>query len=217
LLTAIKNMQTAGGIVEMHGDTHQYDSVVNPYTGVSADDYEFFRVEPVGTTGTDVVGPVTEDSTSWCTTKINAGLAEFTAAGLTKPTGWNTPHYLASAADYAVFKSTFKYNLDRGMYFVTSGGDLYWIQQPIPFTTTDINGMLRYPETLGFCDPTGLSGTVWGPTQIIAAAKTMLAISGGWASFYFHPYIPAADLTQIINGIKALGYTFVNPTTAALP
>ena len=40
-----------------------------------------------------------------------------------------------------------------------------------------------------------------------------LAVTQGVASFFFHPTYPLSYLQQIVAGIKALGYTFVGPTS----
>ena len=48
--------------------------------------------------------------------------------------------------------------------------------------------------------------------NVIATAQNNLVIRDGVTSFYFHAYNPASELTKIINGVKAAGYTFVAPT-----
>src|SRR5580704_4926995 len=51
------------------------------------------------------------------------------------------------------------------------------------------------------------------PADIIHNAQVNLAVTQGVASFFFHPTYPLSDLQQIVAGIKALGYTFVSPTS----
>ena len=36
-------MVSKGGTLIEHGNTHQYSNVANPYSGVSGDDFEFYR------------------------------------------------------------------------------------------------------------------------------------------------------------------------------
>jgi len=43
-LETLKYMESRGGQLVSEGYTHQYDRGPNPYTGVTGDDYEFFRV-----------------------------------------------------------------------------------------------------------------------------------------------------------------------------
>lgn len=47
--------------------------------------------------------------------------------------------------------------------------------------------------------------------DLIASAKANLAVRDGFASFFYHPYYPVQPLKDTIDGIKALGYTFVSP------
>ena len=49
------------------------------------------------------------------------------------------------------------------------------------------------------------------PSVIIANAQAELAVRQGVASFFFHPYYDVSYLQQIVQGIQALGYTFVSP------
>ena len=43
MVGALKYMQTHGGTLLEHGYTHQFGNVANPYDGVSANDFEFYR------------------------------------------------------------------------------------------------------------------------------------------------------------------------------
>ena len=53
------------------------------------------------------------------------------------------------------------------------------------------------------------------PADIIANAQANLVVRDGFASFFWHPFLVSdpragtAHLPQIVQGIKALGYTFV--------
>ena len=48
-------------------------------------------------------------------------------------------------------------------------------------------------------------------TDLIQAAQANLVVRDGVASFYFHPYHDLAVLQEIVEGIRAAGYTFVGP------
>jgi len=37
-------MQQMGGVLIHHGYTHQYSNIANPYTAVTGDDCEFYRI-----------------------------------------------------------------------------------------------------------------------------------------------------------------------------
>ena len=92
-------MQQRSGTILMHGYTHQYSNVKNPYSAVSADDYEFYRAHVDTTNDVVLDGPVAEDSTDWAMQRIVAGLQQFDAAHITRPTIFEWPHYAASDLD----------------------------------------------------------------------------------------------------------------------
>ena len=59
------------------------------------------------------------------------------------------------------------------------------------------------------------------PADVIANAQANLVVRDGFASFFWHPYLVSdpragtAHLRQIVQGIKALGYTFVSASSVA--
>jgi hypothetical protein len=38
-------------------------------------------------------------------------------------------------------------------------------------------------------------------------------VRDGFASFYFHPFFDLSMLRETVDGIRALGYTFVSPAS----
>ncbi|MGI5527600.1 DUF2334 domain-containing protein [Streptomyces syringium] len=217
LVAAIKYMLERGAVLMNHGNTHQYGNVANPYNGVTGDDFEFFRAHVDA--GDNVVydGPVPEDSTAWAQSRVTAGLAAFTAAGLPKPTLWTTPHYAASATDYRVFGKNFSARLERSLYFAgtLSGGTVNpsrYIGQFFPYAVKDVYGTTVLPENLGNYEPEPYNNhPARLPADLINSAKANLAVRDGVASFFYHPYFAVGPLKQTIEGIRALGYTFVAP------
>lgn len=233
VVAALKYMQSKGGTLIEHGYTHQYSNVANPYDGVSADDAEFYRAQCSSTQNppysfdspcpnTDWVvwtGPLSGDSQSWAANRAKTGQALFTAAGLTKPTIWETPHYFASAADYAGIDSVYSTRYERENFVggQLSGGTLNYSHifgQFFPYVVHDVYGEKIIPEDLGNYEDTEENNNPPRlPADIIANAQADLAVTQGVASFFFHPYYPLTDLEQIVAGIKGLGYTFVAPTS----
>lgn len=212
---ALKYMIGRGAQLVMHGYTHQYDSVTNPFTGATGDDYEFFRVTYDAQTNLVDYMPVAEDSRPWVLGRIRAGLREFQHARLT-PVAWETPHYAASALDYGVFAENFPLTIQRVLYF-DSGG--HTAGQFFPYTIErDVYGQKIIPENLGNVDP-----EQWHqypprlPQDLIRAARRNLVIRDGWASGFFHPYLDLAYLRELIQGIKALGYTYVPVSDTVAP
>ncbi len=203
----LKYLVAKGGQMVMHGYTHQYDSTPNPYTGVSGDDYEFFRVTMDANTNIVDYMPVPEDSMSWAQNRINAGLQEFKQSGLT-PVAWETPHYAASAVDYPVFASHFALTMQRVLYFDTSG---HSAGQFFPYTIEqDSYGQRIMPENLGNIDPAPwFSFPARLPDDLIRAARKNRVVRDGWAAAFFHPYLELSYLQDVVRGIQALGYTYV--------
>jgi len=215
-VAALHYMVARGGSLVMHGYTHQYDSVLNPYTAATRDDFEFYRVffdvhgDPV------FDGPVPEDSEEWVQARLDLGLAEVAECGL-EVVAWETPHYTASALDYRVFADNFDATLQRVFY---SGrheptDTFYYLDQLFPYVIhADVYGQKIVPENIGHVDPVG-----WGyleprmPADVVRAAQKNLVVRDGWASAYFHPFLDLDLLADLVEGIKGLGYTFVPLTS----
>lgn len=209
----LQYMQSEGAQLIMHGVSHQYDSVPNPVNGVSADDVEFFRVETDASGNQVPIGPVSEDSASWVSNRIASGFSMFTSAGFKKPTGWNSPHYYGTPTDYKEFAKDFTYSLDRVLTFAKDqNGNLQYLVQYAPYVIQDEYGNHRIPETLGYCDPNGTSGNVNLPSNMIGYAQQIECVRGGWAGMYYHWFLGTKALKQLVDGVKALGYTFVDPS-----
>ena len=235
VVSALKYMQSKGGTIIEHGNTHQYSNVANPYNGVTGDDAEFFRAQCATTQtppyqfhspclNTDWVtwtGPLPGDSSTWAAGRATAGRKLFTQAGLAAPTIWETPHYFASAADYAGIDSVYATRYERELFVSgqLSGSPLDYsriVGQFFPYVVNDVYGEKIIPEDLGNYEPTTENNNPpRTPADIIHNAQVNLAVTQGVASFFFHPTYSLTYLQQIVTGIKSLGYTFVAP--AGLP
>src|SRR4029450_4134191 len=84
--------------------------------GVSADDFEFFRVTENPDHTLNFLGAVPGDSTAWARGRIQAARTEMQAVGLAA-VAFEAPHYAASAADYAAFVQEFPLCTHRALYF----------------------------------------------------------------------------------------------------
>ncbi len=232
LLSQAKNLQTAvnyarskGGELVMHGFTHQYSNIRNPNTGVSGDDFEFWNI--VDNT------PVAEDSSAWAYGRMNNGLTDMRAIGWT-PMAWEPPHYEASAlaarASTQLFNVTYMrsvyFTADKPNFFAATAKD-FGVGQFYPYPVSkDYYGQRVIPENLGnieydihTIDPT--SNYNYTPDDIIGNAQYGKVVRDGYASWFFHPFwlepdvgTPGlADFQKTIDGITALGYTWVAPST----
>ncbi|PAZ15458.1 hypothetical protein CLM62_13675 [Streptomyces sp. SA15] len=219
LVNTLKYMLARGAVLMNHGYTHQYGNAANPYNGVSGDDFEFYRAHVDAANSVIYDGPIPGDSAAWAQGRINSGLAEFAAAGLPKPTLWTTPHYAGSRTDYEVFSSNFSARLERSLYFAgtlsgAASDPNRFIGQFFPYVVRDVYGTKVIPENIGNYEPEEYNNHPPRlPADLIASAKANLAVRDGFASFFYHPYFPVEPLKQTVEGIKALGYTFVNPAT----
>ncbi|MBH1936317.1 polysaccharide deacetylase family protein [Streptomyces sp. AV19] len=217
VVSALKYMLARGAVLMDHGYTHQYSNVNNPYSGVTGDDFEFFRAHVDSADNVVYDGPPAEDSAAWAQARLTSAFAGFAAAGLPKPALWTTPHYAASATDYRVLGQNFSARLERSLYFAgtLSGAPAdagRYIGQFFPYAVKDVYGTTVLPENLGNYEPEAYNNhPARLPADLIASAKANLAVRDGVASFFYHPYYGTGPLKQTVDGIRALGYAFVAP------
>lgn len=212
LAQELRLLVQGGGQILQHGTTHQLDGLLNPYTGASGDDYEFYRVTANANGAISYVGPVANDSTTWARNRVIRGQNILKNAGF-NPIGWLTPHYIASALDYKAFAGLYPFACDRAIFFVTdAAGKTQADELNSPFVYRDTYGLKRIPETIGYIDPAG-EGNAEGiptlPEDLVRRAKALKVVRDGWAGFYFHSYLNPAYLEDVVDGIKDLGYEFV--------
>ncbi len=230
VVEALQYAVERGATLVQHGTTHQFQATHNPYTGVTGEDYEFVNAgcSEVGAADGDFVpcrpdtvvrqaGTLGNDSVAGWQARVEHGQQLFTAAGLPTPTIFETPHYAASTRAYAAMRNSYGVRYERmelsdGMLTgrPASGPSLGVF---FPYSTTDVTGARIVPENLGNYAPVRYSGH---PTRdvagLIANARANLVVRESTASFFFHPFLPRQELERIVDGIKALGYTFVAPT-----
>lgn len=221
VVKALKYMQSKGGTLLMHGWTHQYGKVINPYDGRSGNDFEFFaaHVDPV----TDYViydGPVKEDSAAWAKSRITGATLDFVLSGLSVPKIFEFPHYAGSAVDYKAVKDAgLGTRYERSLYFngTLSGkavNNKSYVGQLFPYVVKDVYGSKVLPENMGNYESEGYNNH---PPRLAAdlvkSAEANLVVRDGFASFFFHPYYELQALKDIVKGVKGTGYTFVSSTS----
>ena len=212
---ALHYMEARGGQVVMHGWTHQYSNLPNPYNGNSGTDYEFFRVM-LANDGTETpVGFVPEDSSAWSGLRVDCGLLLMRLAGF-NPKGWVTPHYIASPSDLTEVSKRFEFSLCRSLTYATGpDGKAYYTTLLSPWVIRDMFGQKHIPETIGYVNPEVFAGIPPRlPADLIGYSKAVKVVRDGWAGCYFHWFLDPALLTQLVSGIKAQGYRFVAPSGA---
>jgi len=227
VVTALQYMQKKGGTIIQHGYTHQYSNVANPYNGVSADDFEFFRSECSSTQNapysfgacTDaswviLEGPLPTDSASWAANRVTTGRNLIKNAGLGTPTIFETPHYTASVAAYQGMRQVYGTRYERELFF---GGLLKpgnsatnRFGQFFPYSVTDVYGSKVLPENLGNYEPIVYNNNPPRLAQdIVNNAAANQVVTQSTASLFFHPDYPLTELQKVVTGIKGLGFGFV--------
>jgi uncharacterized protein YdaL len=212
LVGALRHAAAHGGTVLMHGYTHQYADAGNPGHGVSGEDAEFYRCHLDDHEQCLLDGPVAEDSAEWALGRIDRGLEELRRAGLPQPSIFEFPHYMASPAAYVAAGTRFAYRYERSLYFpgllsrrpVPDAGREW---QFFPYAVRDVYGTTVLPENLDYVTNTGDSIPV-----MLAAARANLVVRDGVASFFYHPFLGVGELPRLVDGLRAMGYTFVAPS-----
>ena len=183
LVKALRFMVSKGGTVLLHGYTHQY-------RGQTTIDYEFW----------DGVNdqPIFEDSEEYVKERIEKALYECFQNDLF-PLIWETPHYAASLLDYSVINQYFSTSYER-----RQTSDILGTDQLLPFFIPKRSGKPQLiPENLGYIpydDPS--------PDRMIEFARSNLAVRDGYASHFFHPFVPIDALKTLVQQIQAIGYTY---------
>lgn len=216
MLAALKYATTRGGTLVLHGYTHQFGSLLNPYSAVSADDFEFFAAHVDANNSVIYDGAVPGDSATWALSRVNSGIAELTSVGLATPSIFEFPHYAGSPTDAKAIRGKFATVYHRGLYFNGGlGANPENLKRSIglfyPYTVKDIYGFKVLPENLGNYEDEGYNNHPPRlAADLIVTAQKNLVVRDGVASFFFHPYFPLSALKSIVQGVKSAGYTFVS-------
>jgi uncharacterized protein YdaL len=131
------------------------------------------------------------------------------------------PHYSASAVDYQTVAQVFPTRWERALYFggYLSGGTIdytHLMGQFFPYVVRDVYGSTVLPENLGSYSPVPFHQfPVHGVSEVLAAANAESAVRDGIAAFYYHTFWGTGPLQQIIDGLRAQGWTFASPTQVA--
>ncbi|HKX47471.1 MAG TPA: DUF2334 domain-containing protein [Gaiellaceae bacterium] len=218
LVSALRYLERRGGVLVGHGYTHQWDGASNPYNGVTGDDVEFYRVTEDAEGDVQSLGPLPGDrGVAWSEHRIVAANRAFAAAGLRRPRIFEFPHYFASANAYLAAAHRFAVRWERSTYFagLLRSGRVDHTRgegQFFPYVVRDVYGSKVLPENLGSLSPNAWhSYKARSPQDLVRAARANLVVRDGFASFYFHPFLDLELLKRTVEGIEALGYTFVDP------
>lgn len=213
---ALKEAESLGGTILMHGVTHQSDDYRNP-EGVSGPDYELWDILKNRA--------MPQDSPTFVVKRMEEGLAALEEAGL-RAEAWVTPHYAASLLDNFILAQLFPWHIGRTMYapfrahqknslpgklsFTSSGagangkrlrffedvtveaGESQPEGQFYPYEIdSDVYGQAVLPENVGYLRPQDEGATE--PRYLVDDMLRVLerdhALRDAWGSLYVHPYI----------------------------
>lgn len=198
-VSTIKEMEKLGGIVGVHGYTHQSGNTN------SAFGFEFYdRVE----------NPSVPDTYEFARERADKAFALFSKAGI-KPAYWETPHYTASIRQHPAFEE------QNGLLYENNHrGEAAGNYKVIDHHGNGFRGYITVPAPLGNIDK---------PADVDKMIKRIDNMGNDLASFFYHPfrefkymyreynskgepyyvYDQNSPLHVLIRAFKEKGYTFV--------
>lgn len=210
IVDALTYMQNHGGSILLHGYTHKYK---NNETG---EGFEFWDVEndrPIfGLEGKNTALKQRHDFNSmqeyqdylqslynfeenYIRDRIEKGIRELVDIGL-YPLGFEPPHYTISLEGYKIVSQYF-----NGFFGQVQLSNSTWkIMGSSPYLTKPkmLNGMLLYPETIGYYDPNSLT-----PYQDIHEKLQLIKNTrNGMIGFFYHPFLGLTNLKPVIEDLE---------------
>ncbi len=187
-VAAIKDAESKGATIIMHGYTHQR-------VGETVVDYEFWDRE--------THAPPVDEKPAEVRSRIEAALRETSEVGI-YPRIWETPHYAASNQTHRIVSEFFPAIWERS--------DAPFFPYPVQLET----GQTDLPETLGYVNPSdGFPGEGHSAETLIGVAARQKVVRDGYAAFFFHPMVDGGELRRMIEGLEDEGYSFISPAQAA--
>ena len=182
LLDVLRRAEQQGATTVLHGLHHCCSSD-------NVEGYEFWDA--------DHNAPLSSDSATWMRSSVSEALADLTTLGL-HPHIWETHHYSTSPEDYETVSEFFSVAWERRRPI----GWLPWALK------RDQYGAMLLPEDLGYVS---LDGKMTVADQL-ARAKELLVCQSCLAAGFIHPNtVPIVDVRKYVEGLRDLGYVFVDP------
>lgn len=184
---AVKYMVQKGGTVILHGYTHQTHQ---EETGIGFEFWDKERDKPLLT-----------NNSLYVKNRLELAMLECLSNGIT-PLGFEPPHYGMSQEGYKVLRENFStlvagiQTSDKGFSTTTFPyliGENPYMSSVIPENLSYINLQSKDP--------------VYPPLQ---KAASITGVRDGVAGAFFHPYLDIKYLRQLVHGLKAQGYTFID-------
>lgn len=141
-------------------------------------------------------GPLPDENWAMYASKVEDGIRLLRDAGI-EPRLWETPHYAASPLAYEVFGRYFSHAIENR-------DPVSWLPYP---SGPDPYGQILIPETIGYINP----AEGWTVAAQLQRAELLKIVRDGWAVGFYHPAnIPLGELEQLLHGLRALDYRFVD-------
>ncbi len=201
--------------IVQHGFSHQYDSIKNPYNGVTADDFEFMIVTDINNDGNyTYVGPSEDDNGTWAKNRVLEGKAILNEVNI-QAFAWEAPHYMAGPNHYRAIQEVYPIQYSRLIYYPDETDKSKFIGQFYPYVIRkDTYGYYIIPENIyNIVKDPNQGYRAINAEDIIRFAQKLKVVRDGVASFFYHPYLGTSDLSVIISGLQNEGYTFVRATS----
>ena len=225
----LKELYDQGAIfIVQHGTTHQFHNSINdpvseiknPYNGLTGDDFEFMRVvETDPNLPYSYLYPTMNDSAQMAKDRILAGKAILNNLGL-NAFCWEAPHYMAGPNHYRGIKEIYPVQYARVLYYPFENSNdttkkYKFIGQFFPYMIQkDLYGYRIIPENIHNIEDAPNAGyRPLFPSDTIRFAQKLKVVRDGVASFFYHAYLQAGYLQQIVEGLEAEGYQFVAAPT----
>ena len=186
LVSALRYLQSIGGTAILHGYTHQYKAE-------SGEGHEFWDK--------DWDRPIPGETEDIIRKKLIDGIEACVSQDI-YPLAWETPHYGASELDYRIFSEFFSTGVEQLQLSDLS----FKASQSYPYFIESVNGRWIVPENLGYVSYRE-GATV---ERMLEEAKKLLIVRDAVAVGFFHPYVEIEHLEKLIQGLKDLGYTFLD-------
>lgn len=212
LLKVLKQIQSDGGSIVLHGYTHQFRS------SETGEGFEFWDVEnnsPIYAPEDVELELKREQDFSlknkyeeyikelqlyekeYTVTKINKGIDELAKYGL-YPLAFEAPHYTMSQYGYQLLSE----------YFSTYVGQIQlsdkdWeIMDTAPYITSPslLNGMQLLPETMGYVQPDDTKSI----EKMIDNTKRIGLVRDGMFAAFYHPYLGVEGFQELMGEIEKL-------------
>lgn len=206
--------------IVQHGFTHQLYDYINPYNGVTANDFEFMIVTDDLNDGIyEYKEPAENDDGDWAKERILEGKTILDTVGI-QAFAWEAPHYMAGPNHYRAIQEIYPIQYSRLIYYPqedsNDGTEKYkFVGQFFPYIIRkDSYGYCVIPENIhNIVDQPNEGYRVITSADIIRFAQKLKVVRDGVASFYYHPHLGTDDLSVIVPGLQNEGYEFVRATS----